>query len=631
MTLIDGDFALVKEYREAVSELSDWSHRADKLRRRAADVMLRHLATIYDITPAVHGNESDVTLRALWRDIENLPRLVYALKFAYHLQARTLSAIIEELRQTLSVTEESAHDLKTALAIGYCLRATVESHVPSDDVTATRGDVTARALRGASQSMILRAYSVIIPLAKHLRTTIGHKKRADLTRVDLFDRGPHVTSHMNYRLLRYDDAIKCYGSLPNAASLAPPAADSGDVPNKDGDGRTASEAYEVHTRLGLVALQAGNAKEAKGHFGDALEAKNYIEEREKQTLAFVRGWHHMGVVYLADERYQRAISYFTEALDMYDELVDQSATTRPRKKQEFLASVHESMAHAKTRLGLYSEALASFQTAVQHRAALSDGLAGVGSLRLLTALGGLQLSMADFRAALATLKTCLELHYRLCGLHRPSVGAAALFRHLSLALDGLGKPGMAQCYRAHGLSMLERVIDGRLSPGEQVSRDLVVALRELAIARYYARQHAAAVSLFAVCAARLPRGRPLWEGAANDLNTGLALLADDRPTDALVSLQGALDTLVKIYGGRLGNPHLAKCHRGVGSALLALGRKEEAVRHLNTAVGMYRGVGGDEGDAGGHPELADTMDQLAQAHRQLGDDDKVPHCHIHLA
>jgi tetratricopeptide (TPR) repeat protein len=104
--------------------------------------------------------------------------------------------------------------------------------------------------------------------------------------------------------------------------------------------------------------------------------------------------------------------------------------------------------------------------------------------------------------------------------------------------------------------------------------------------------------------------------AGLDSVDGVLLALEDKPDEALVALQSALDRYAQVLGPD--HRQVGGAENNLGLALFKLGRWEEAKPHFERAAAIQEATLGPS-----HPGLAKILHGLATAHRHLGEYDRA--------
>ncbi|WP_417487462.1 EAL domain-containing protein [Maricaulis sp.] len=146
---------------------------------------------------------------------------------------------------------------------------------------------------------------------------------------------------------------------------------------------------DIFTSLGRIEKVLGAHGEALEHYQRAYEIYRDVGELRSESIAL----QSMASVYSDARQYERAVEYFRDALDRYqDPALDLAA--------------HNNLANALTQLERYDEAAASYAQA----RALADAMgSAILEARVLNNLANLQLELADYDGADATIDAAFSL------------------------------------------------------------------------------------------------------------------------------------------------------------------------------------------------------------------------------
>ncbi|RKQ89499.1 EAL domain-containing protein [Maricaulis maris] len=146
---------------------------------------------------------------------------------------------------------------------------------------------------------------------------------------------------------------------------------------------------DIFTSLGRIEKVLGEHGEALEHYQSAYEIYRDLGESRSEAI----GLQSMASIYSDARQYERAVEYFRNALDRYqDPALDLAA--------------HNNLANALTQLGRYDEAAASYAQARTLANAMDSAIL---EARVLNNLANLQLELADYDGADASIDAAFSM------------------------------------------------------------------------------------------------------------------------------------------------------------------------------------------------------------------------------
>ena len=180
------------------------------------------------------------------------------------------------------------------------------------------------------------------------------------------------------------EALTRVGRAEDAFPLAAQALD------RLGEAPTATKLLaDIYTSLGRIEKVLGQHGAALDYYQKAYEIYRELGDRRSESIAL----QSMASIYTDAQQYDRAVEYFQNALDRYqDNSLDLAA--------------HNNMANALTQLGRFEEAETSFAEAIELAQRMESPIL---EARILNNLANMEIEASDLEAAEAAINTAFQL------------------------------------------------------------------------------------------------------------------------------------------------------------------------------------------------------------------------------
>jgi EAL domain-containing protein (putative c-di-GMP-specific phosphodiesterase class I)/tetratricopeptide (TPR) repeat protein len=180
------------------------------------------------------------------------------------------------------------------------------------------------------------------------------------------------------------EALTRVGRAEDAFPLAAQALD------RLGEAPTATKLLaDIYTSLGRIEKVLGQHGAALDHYQKAYEIYRELGDRRSESIAL----QSMASIYTDAQQYDRAVEYFQNALDRYQD-------------NSLVLAAHNNMANALTQLGRFEEAETSFAEAIELAQRMESPIL---EARILNNLANMEIEASDLEAAEAAINTAFQL------------------------------------------------------------------------------------------------------------------------------------------------------------------------------------------------------------------------------
>ena len=589
-TLVFGKYVLLNECRESL-DLNLHS----KLRRdRVISTMLWDILPIYDFSYWDIYSQSDLKLDKLSEELVNFSGLLFILRLIYNIPTHNLYVTLDRLREKLLISRESHHDLKLALCICSFLQLSRHSfhrnqsggcslahYLLEHNEHKLNPDIFSQIYGVENSSIIARFYSAALPLTFVLKQCPSRFEKLLISQTEFYQTDEALFAHVHARMLNYNEALSLFQNYMTRSSTCK-------------DGLSAEDSTVVWTRCALLAMRMKDTKEANRYFCKAMESKEEISDQETKILCFVSTWHLMGVVHMMESKLDMAITYFNEAISMYDELMAGVQVQLQVEYGSFLASVNRSLAEVHLVKGHYKKSREFFQTSLT--IGIDNHMPMSACANILHQLGILSLKMADFKQSMYFMKKCHNMFWKSCSQNSPSLCTASIMLTIGAVLDALGKPDSALAYKTHSYLSFRYIlgtVHERNNSTELcdngVTRELLGALTDMADCQMELTKFSSAHCVLSSCK-RIFEGLShiytFWDMLTIETNLGDCLTHIGHSEQATKCFQKTKMILKTLLGKKDKNIHMATCLRSMGC--VSVENKDDAVSSLSKSEEMFK-------------------------------------------
>ena len=400
------------------------------------------------------------------------------------------------------------------------------------------------------------------------------------------------------------------------------------------------EQIEAYIRLGLVALQMRDAREANLYFTQAMDAKEAILDAQKKLFVFVRVWAYMAMVHFQEGKRKRALQTCMEARDMWVKLVGEDEEDRLKKDPlalEYYISMHELLALIMVREGNETEATAYTQRAVSccGQVINPETTDILRRGRRLIDLSSINIARCEFKTAVNNLRLAYRIYTDTFGHHRPIFHVATVMRLLGEALDGLGKPTSGICYKANahlyckwilGPDLPKKPITTFTSKSRQLNIDAFVVIKETGYCRYAGKHFEEALRSFqtvTILASTINHGRGSdWDLVLGDVFKGRCVENAGKLDKSIQYYQNVLERYLdkQFFGVNAKNVYVAWCYSHLARVYKKLNMFDEAKETFKTSLSIYRDIVADKFT---QASIADDLIQMAEIYEESQEYDRA--------
>ncbi|CAD5114710.1 DgyrCDS3753 [Dimorphilus gyrociliatus] len=451
ITLLDGDKELMETYDKAmITILAQKINDNSTIGGERAQIFWNKMVRSVQSHPDSGRPDDCIDLvHAVQKELEMISLSMYALKLSYRLKAKAPCNITQELRTKMLVSDSGEHDLKLAWSVARFVRLRVHSLNQSQNLVNKlleneHLDMSKHVFYLKNDAPLHRYYATLLPLLQ-VYSKESILARYALKNISLFSTEHNVKAHVSIRLLRYEEALEAYENHLDELNK--------DIQTSD----VKDEIFDIHTRMGLLAVSLMRSKQATEYLTKALDSKELILDDEKRASAFVESWHNLGLTYLQDGKFEKAAKYFKETARHYKENICENEIS------ELIVRSEMNLARAKWKQGKLSKAIEAFMRAADSRIQMSGETIDVAEIYLNIAT--IKLRVADFKGAISYSRQSLDIYQLVVAGHAPSFQVSIAMRLMGISLEHLGKPALSHLYCMHS-QMLMNAVTGDVSDKE---------------------------------------------------------------------------------------------------------------------------------------------------------------------
>ena len=649
-SLLEGDSGLVQEYEKIMDDIL--LQKVNEKTRKHLDIGLKLLATQLEhidipTQQICLGDQYICQTQLLTKELTMIPKLLQSVRLSHRMSAKSSWTVIDTLRNKLLISDDGQHNLKYACALSHLFALTrslyykgkteqwllknkqvehneIEVNTDpkklqeiSEDVESSTEapdekfpNIQTHFVKTKKPQLLNHYYARLLPFVTILREAVNSGKRPVFTNSNLYKDGNVAKAHIAYRTLRFREAAEILKreamTLQHLAMTGKPEA-----------------LFMLYSTLGGINVRLKCDREAMRYFTYAIEIKEEIEDPQKRVRCFVTAWFHFGVVYNLRGKYEKAIKYYKEAMEMFldKEMVDGD------ENEELCYKCHEALAMAYLNSYQYVEANNSLKRALTIRQSHhSNDIISEAEALIYYNMAYVHIKLSDHKSAITHLKTAMEIIMLLKGPNHISHLLSQICLLIGQSQKSFGKQPIADIYNFKCKEMMLSLLGDVDNFDDCIKKDDVVANQEILCGIKTLGQSYVACGAY-VMASRcfqfyqqslktcfidriqhLELGRITCERASADYLNG------DYET-SITSIRWVLDSMKKVNKKKKSKHLLSQCKLVQGMCQVNMKEEDKGIENMEKAVQYLKAFYGRNV---AHIELSTIYEELSRAHENLG-------------
>lgn len=554
-TFLHGNESLFIEYEDKVQDIIAHKMNNDlRYHLHLAFELLKSLSVIrkdrFDIDI---WNTSLIQPMYLKDEIESFSTLLQGVRLCHRIHAKTSWTIIDALKTKLLLSDTGLHNLKYATAIGFLLRINMtlkhqgrqvcKGILKNNDWRSQRPNILKTMIGLTDPKTLVRFYRSLMPLCQILQQCVQFKKRPVFTASSLLKEGYVSKATVSFRLLKFNETLDGLRKEIESVELFT-------VPDKS------EVMYGLYTMAGNIAMYMRQTRLATSYFDKAMEEKETIVNINLKMTSFAATWHSFGLIHKLDGKNQKAVTYFQDALAMYQENYFPVGT----KEDELVATISSSLASVKLEMGYASEAIALIDKALFIYSKIPGYLLSATVMDLHYKAGQALKMTAEYKSSMIHYKYALDIAGYTSGDIHPTL--CKLYDAISEAENHMGKSAISQMYNYHALQLQEYHIGKMI-----VNPDDLIMLEKKTLN---------------------------WELVKTLEHLADTYCISGNLKQASLISKSILTHIQSVAMGSMFHPQLTRAHFKVGQIYQLQHKSKEALEHLLEAKTLLNKLGSDE-------------------------------------
>ena len=286
----------------------------------------------------------DLPNKTMW-DAANAKFPPSSLSTEVSFQVNLATAISYHLLLCMHMWHQGRDCIKTLLVTTTSETCTCNPHDINDeeeDFKPTHPNILRDVLGQRSRKLLIRYYSVLLPIVETLHACVEKQTLPILTSLNISKNTVLVQAHIAHRLLYFNESLALIQREITTVE-------------RQQAGATA-KVLNLHKKAGVVALNMMQSHQARNIFFNMMDWKNKLD-LNKQGEVFIDIWCNIADTYTAEGKSEKAIECFQDAIHFYTEISQDSLSA------SHLFRVYRSLGKNLHALGKFHDSLLAYNTA----------------------------------------------------------------------------------------------------------------------------------------------------------------------------------------------------------------------------------------------------------------------------